>query len=316
LRHLFGGRGLIGVDLRGLLVVFLAFFGASADGGPWLGPGSTAWSSRDPTEGRRLRGFLPFTCWKGSSMSWSAGGWVASKGAWGCTMTTWGIAADMDTMSSLLSSSCTMQASLRQRSSSTSCLRARSSLTSCVSAAIWALIRFRTSSRVGWVAGAIVVEAFGKSEHFTHYEFLVMTAINGTININHQLRQTHNQQLHYGKQPAQQSSITHISRARRGRPTEHLTSAIDTNTQRTQKKTSVSHQSKIQTPVIGISRKPKGCLTKSMQVIDLFTLIGNNGELHGGQNTGCDRCHFGQPTLTAEIGPWLRDLPAGDRGYR
>jgi hypothetical protein len=53
-----------------------------------------------------------------------------------------------------------------------------------------------------------------------------------------------------------------------------------------------------------------------MQVIDLFTLIGNNGELHEGQNTGCDRCHFGQPTLTAEIGPWLRDLPAGDRGYR
>jgi hypothetical protein len=241
---------------------------------------------------------------------------ISTKGAWGCPMTTWGIAADMDTMSSLLSSSCTMQASLRQRSSSTSCLRARSSLTSCVSAAIWALIRFRSSSRVGWVEGAIVVEAFGKSEHFTHYEFLVMTAINGTININHQLRQTHNQQLHYGKQPAQQSSIAHISRARCGRPTEHLTSAIDTNTQRTQKKTSVSHQSKIQTPVIGISRKPKGCLTKSMQVIDLFTLIGNNGELHGGQNTGCDRCHFGQPTLTAEIGPWLRDLPAGDREYR
>jgi hypothetical protein len=105
---------------------------------------------------------------------------VASKGA----MTTFGVAV-MDTMSSLLSSSCTRRASLKARSSSTSSLRARSSLTSCVSAAIWALIRVRTSSRVGWVAGAIVdivVEAFEKSEHFAHYKFVVQK--HGVVEIN------------------------------------------------------------------------------------------------------------------------------------
>jgi hypothetical protein len=154
-------------------------------------------------EGRRLRGFLPFTFWKGSSMSWSAGGWVASKGAWGCTMTTFGVAV-MDTMSSLLSSSCTRRASLKQRSSSTSS-RARSFLTSCVSAAIWALIRVRTSSRVGWVAGAIVdivVEPFEKSEHLSLHSTL-----------------TPNNRFHdHSEHTRQITSVSHESKIRTRRP--------------------------------------------------------------------------------------------------